>query len=55
MTITSGERVRLAALALKGLSVGDAFGELFFGAEEKVLQAVEDLDKSVFRNTKSKD
>jgi ADP-ribosylglycohydrolase len=36
-----GERRRRARLALEGLSVGDAFGERFFGPPEKVIRAIE--------------
>lgn len=36
------ERIELARKSLKGLSIGDAFGESFFGEREMILQCIED-------------
>jgi ADP-ribosylglycohydrolase len=36
------QRLHLAATSLKGLSIGDAFGETFFGKEEIILQRLAD-------------
>jgi hypothetical protein len=33
--------IERAALALEGLSIGDAFGEMFFGKEDVMLSMIE--------------
>ena len=38
--MNKGNRIELAEHSLRGLSVGDAFGESFFGAHQMILEAI---------------
>ena len=38
--MTVDQRIKLAYRSLKGISIGDAFGESFFGEREKVLNHI---------------
>lgn len=46
--ITTKERIALAYTALKGTSIGDAFGESFFGERNMIL---DHLDRKAIPNT----
>ncbi len=40
--MTTNQRIQLAKKSLKGLSIGDAFGESFFGETNQMMQAVKE-------------
>lgn len=45
MTTADSERLQRAELSLEGLSVGDSFGQMFFGPEETVRRQIERRQK----------